>query len=84
MTDHIERMAQIALTVCKVNMSNEERNAAKGFGDCHDAFDGNVALFGAFCSEYFAEPEFTESEIETLNQVSSRLDAMIKNGELQC
>lgn len=82
----LNRMAQIALTICKVNMTQEERNNAKSFADCHDAFDANVALYGAFCGEYFAGPfdgGNSESNTETMNLVADILDSMIKRGDLK-
>lgn len=84
MTD-IERMAEIALTICKVNMTPEERNAATSFSDCHDSFDANVALYGAYCGNFFAEPfgEDGERKTEILNQVGDLLDSYIKEGKLK-
>lgn len=78
----LQKMAEIALTICRVNMTQEERNAAKSFADCHDCFDADLALYGAIAGEFFREYD-GETDTKTANAVADLLDSHIKEGKLK-
>lgn len=80
----LDRMAQIALCIVRVNLTPDQRKSVKSFLDCHDCFDANLALYGAFCGEHFRENECDSvPDTEQLNIVADMVDSMIKKGALK-